>query len=210
MSDARLPKTDSFWLSCGQHSKSRGCVNGKVSRSNPPQLPTKSVRSPGLRLETPLISTDFCCAFDSFRGVSSRMAAWKGSGVRLGQARLQESCDQLAAFLAQPLQLLAIAHQKAREGHQANQRCQTNLAKNPDAGARPVVGKIVMQRRSTSSANYRQQGEQGEHRCEALHTSPVTLNPCNALLHFAAFITAVMTNGVPQKRRVSFVLAYNG
>ena len=60
------------------------------------------------------------------------------------------------------LQLFGIAQQQAREGHHF------------------------------SNAGYRQHGEQGYHRCEALPKSIVRLNLGNALLHFAAFIAVLI------------------
>ncbi len=61
--------------------------------------------------------------------------------------------------------------------------------------------KIPVQKRFISNASYHQQEQQGRHRCRALHAALVTLNLSDAVLQYAAFITAVIKNDVPQKRR---------
>lgn len=82
------------------------------------------------------------------------------------------------AGVLQSLKLLGIAHQKAHEGHHP------------------------------SNANYRQHGQQGHRWREALHKSLVKLNLRKASLRFAALITVVIKNDVPEKRRRFLVLAH--
>ena len=156
-----------------------------------------------------MIATDFRRALERFALVGYSMASWHHGSVRLAQARLQEACDQLAALLPQAVQLPAIDRQKAREGHQANQRGQTHYAKNRKETPRPVVGKILLQERSIRKASYRQQGEQGYHRCHPLHTAHVMQNLRNTFLQFASRIAFVMNNDAPQKRGLSLMLAHN-
>jgi hypothetical protein len=66
------------------------------------------------------------------------------------------------------LQLLAIADQKAREGHYR------------------------------SNANYRQHEQLGYHRRQVLHKSLAGPNRRNVFLQLAAFITVVIKNDVPE------------
>jgi len=125
-----------------------------------------------------MITTGFRCALKGFTVVRTSIAAWQRCGVRLGQARLQESCDPPAAFLPESVQLLAIAHQKTRES------------------------------RHRSSAKYRQHEEQGHNRGGALGKSPVTPNLRSFFLQFAAVVSSVITNEAPQNQRFSLILAH--
>jgi hypothetical protein len=126
-----------------------------------------------------MTTTDFRCALDNLTVARRSIAARQRRGAGLGQERLQESYDPPAAFLPQSVQLLAIAQQKAREGHHR------------------------------SSANYRQNEEQGHHGCQVLHKSPVTLSPRDVFLQFAAVIIVVITSEVSQKQHSVFMLAHN-
>src|ERR1017187_7908348 len=60
------------------------------------------------------------------------------------------------------------------------------------------------------NANQGRREEQGHHRREAFHKSPARLNPRNASLQSAAFITVVIKNDAPRKRCFYLMLAHNG
>lgn len=90
------------------------------------------------------------------------MTARRRCDVGLTPVRLREFYGHLATLPSEPRALLTIAHQKARQGRQrcqANQRCQTKLAKHPDNRVRLGGGEQVpfhicarhMLRRSTPS-----------------------------------------------------------
>ncbi|MGO8928636.1 MAG: hypothetical protein ACLQU3_17345 [Limisphaerales bacterium] len=109
--------------------------------------------SNGQSLDRRRLKIEFHFALERFAVLRYSMADWQRWNLRFTQTRLQMSYDQLAGFLPQPIQLLEIERQEAREAHQANQRCQTNHAKNPQDKLRPVVGKILLQKRSIRNAS---------------------------------------------------------
>jgi hypothetical protein len=158
---------------------------------------------------TPCIITEFRRALETSAVVKYSTAALQRRDVRIAQAQLQKSNDQLPGFLPQSLQLLEINRQETREAHQANQRCQTKHANNPKDKVRRVVGEILLQERSIRDASYRQQGEQSRYRYHALQAARVTPNLRHALVQPVALFTVIIKYDVPQKRRLGFMLAHN-